>query len=237
LSSPSELVGTLSALKTAEQQRARELRTLGWSVKEIERHLGVSRGSVSTCVRDVPLDASARARLSLRVSQGPIVAAERKRARAQAVRSAYQADGRLRARRGDPSYAAGCMLYWAEGDKCRNAVRLSNSDPDLVAVFVEFLRRHFDVPDDRLTVRCNLFADHLERQAAVEDFWLDRLHLPRASLRRSTVNVYSKYSQKKRQNKLPYGTCKVVVHSTQIVQTIYGSIQEYGGFERPEWLD
>jgi hypothetical protein len=56
-------------------------------------------------------------------------------------------------------------------------------------------------------------------------------------LRRSIVNAYSKHSQKKRQNKLPYGTCKLVVHSTRIVQTIYGSIQEYGGFERPEWLD
>ena len=51
------------------------------------------------------------------------------------------------------------------------------------------------------------------------------------------MNVYSKYSQKKRRNMLPFGTCKVSVHRTQIVQTIYGAIQEYGGFERPEWLD
>jgi hypothetical protein len=51
------------------------------------------------------------------------------------------------------------------------------------------------------------------------------------------VNVYSKYSQKKRQNKLPYGTCRVSVYRTRIVQAIYGAIQEYGGFDRPEWLD
>jgi hypothetical protein len=29
----------------------------------------------------------------------------------------------------------------------------------------------------------------------------------------------------------------VVVHKTEIVQTIYGSIQELAGFDRPEWLD
>jgi hypothetical protein len=46
----------------------------------------------------------------------------------------------------------------------------------------------FDVPDERFTVRWNLFADHR-------------------------------------------------IFSTLIVQTIYGSIQEYGGFDRPEWLD
>jgi len=51
------------------------------------------------------------------------------------------------------------------------------------------------------------------------------------------VNVYSKYSQKKRRNVLPYGTSGVSVCRTRIVQTIYGAIQEYGGFDRPEWLD
>jgi hypothetical protein len=50
------------------------------------------------------------------------------------------------------------------------------------------------------------------------------------------VNVYSKYSQKKRRNKLPYGTCKVVYSDTRTVQSIYGAIQEYAGLERPGWL-
>ena len=129
------------------------------------------------------------------------------------------------------------MLHWAEGDKCRNAVRMSNSDPDVLVLFTRFLRKHFDVRDNEMTVYCNLFADHIDRQRAIEDYWLSRLDLPRSSLRKSMVNIYSKHSQKKRLNKLPYGTCKLVVHSTRIVQTIYGSIQEYGGFDRPEWLD
>jgi hypothetical protein len=129
------------------------------------------------------------------------------------------------------------MLFWAEGDKCRNGVRIANSDPELLALFVKFLRDHFGVTDEKITISCNLFADHAERQREVEEYWLERLGLPRTSLRKSVINNYSKYSQKKRMNKLPYGTCKLAVHSTRIVQTIYGSIQEYGGFERPEWLD
>lgn len=83
---------------------------------------------------------------------------------------------------------------------------------------------------------CNLFADHVEQQREIEQFWLDTLELPPACLRKSTVNVYSKYSQKKRKNRLPYGTVRVCVHSTELVQSIYGAIQEYGGFERPGWL-
>jgi hypothetical protein len=88
-----------------------------------------------------------------------------------------------------------------------------------------------------MRVTCNLFADHLARQAEIEDYWLSRLQLSRSCLNQTIVNTYSKYSQKKRQNKLPVGTTALVVHSSRIVQTIYGSIQEYGGFDRPEWLD
>jgi hypothetical protein len=36
---------------------------------------------------------------------------------------------------------------------------------------------------------------------------------------------------------LVHGTAEVRVGSTWIVQSIYGAIQEYAGFERPEWLD
>jgi len=50
------------------------------------------------------------------------------------------------------------------------------------------------------------------------------------------VNAYSRSSQRKRTNKLPYGTCKLVVNRMEIVQAIYGSIQEFAGFHRPHWL-
>lgn len=62
------------------------------------------------------------------------------------------------------------------------------------------------------------------------------LGLPPACLRKSTVNRYSKYSQKKRRNKLPYGTCRLLAYDTTVVQHIYGAIQEYGGFDREEWV-
>lgn len=140
------------------------------------------------------------------------------------------------ASRGHLQHIAGCMLYWAEGSKSRNAVKFVNSDPAMVRLFVDFLRGEYGVSDTSFRIWCNLFADHAERQYEIEQFWLDTLDLPRSCPRTSTVNVYSKHSQKKRQNKLPYGTVRVCVHSTAIVQSIYGAIQEYGGFDRPEWL-
>ena len=59
----------------------------------------------------------------------------------------------------------------------------------------------------------------------------------RSEGRSITVNTYSRYSQRKRLNRLPFGTCRLAVDSTAVVQHIYGAIQEYGGFERPAWID
>jgi hypothetical protein len=97
-------------------------------------------------------------------------------------------------------------------------------------------RDHFDVADESIRLRCDLFADHAARQVAIEGHWLEALELPESSLLRSRVNHHSKYSKKKRANALPYGTARLAVHDTSILQTIYGSIQELGGFDRPEWL-
>jgi transcriptional regulator with XRE-family HTH domain len=227
-------------MKTKERELARELRRRrGLPIKQIARLVGVAPSSVSVWVRDVPLtarQADALRRLNPaynRQLRGATRNAERGRER----RRAYQEEGRAIAKRGDALHVAGVMLYWAEGDKSsKNCARISNSDAEVLRLFVRFLRVHFDIPDEKLRVTCHLFADHIERQREIEQYWLDVVDLPRSCLCKSFVNVYSKYSQKKRQNKLPYGTCRITVHSTRIIQSIFGAIQEYGGFERPEWL-
>jgi hypothetical protein len=210
----------------------------GMSVREIAIAVGVSRGTASLWLRDVPLTAEQTAALVARnpaynhEGKGARVNAERARAR----RADHQADGRRRARERNPTYVGGCMLFWAEGSRSRNVAQLTNSDPAMVSIFADFLRRFFAVPDERFRLWCNLFADHAARIREVEGHWLAATRLPRLCLRPSTMNVYSRYSKRKRMNKLPYGTCRITVHSTEIVQTLYGSIQELAGIDRPEWL-
>ncbi|CAN5325121.1 hypothetical protein BH18ACT12_BH18ACT12_02890 [soil metagenome] len=65
------------------------------------------------------------------------------------------------------------MLYWAEGEKNRNAVRFTNADPEMVRFFTDFLRAFFKVRDEDLRIKCSLFADHVPRQQQIERFWLD----------------------------------------------------------------
>lgn len=212
------------------------MRLEGASIREIEQRLGVARSSVSRWVSDIELTPEQLAELARRSGAGGLAGAAVNAQRARNRRRQWQEEGRRRARAGNASYVIGCMLYWGEGSKSRSTVELTNSDVPLVRVFVDFLRQQFDVPDESMRLRCNLFADHAARQQAIERHWLDALQLPESSLLDSVVNRYSKYSQKKRTNSLPYGTATLRVHSTRILQTIYGSIQELGDFNRAEWL-
>jgi hypothetical protein len=206
------------------------------SMKAIAREVGASLSSVSRWVRDVELTAEQQATLKVQAFNGHVKGRAVNSAVRRRARVIAQEEGRQLAERREALHVAGCMLYWAEGAKDRNQICFTNSDPEMAKFFVKFLRTYFNLEDENIRITCNLFADHLERQREIEQFWLDTLLLPQGSLCKSTVNVYSKYSKKKRANKLPYGTCRVVVSRTRIVQSIFGSIQEYAGFERQGWL-
>jgi hypothetical protein len=128
------------------------------------------------------------------------------------------------------------MLYWAEGSKDRNTVHLTNSDPDLLALFVRFLRECYAVSPERITLAVNCRLNNGLTLEEIETWWLARLGLPKASLRAASINRPSQASRWRR-NVLVYGTARVSVCSTEIIRGIYGAIQQYAGIERPEWVD
>jgi transposase-like protein len=227
-------------VKTEERERARRLRReQGLPVNEIAGIVGVSVSSVSVWVRDVPLTPEQEAALDARnpVRNGQRRGTHNNSRRCRDIRKAAQQHGRERARDGDADFIAGCMLYWAEGSKRRNTVTFTNADADLVAVFLRFLRKCYAVTDDRVTLSVNCFLENGLTVEAIQDWWLDRLDLPALCLRMPTINRLSSASKRLKGHILPYGTARLVVHSTFIVQSIYGAIQEYAGIDRPEWLD
>jgi hypothetical protein len=71
----------------------------------------------------------------------------------------------------------------------------------------------------------------------IEGHWLEQLELPRSCLRKHAINPLPTSSSGAKKHKLPYGVATLALNSTEIVQHIYGAIQEYAGFDEPRWLD
>lgn len=224
-------------VKSEERLEAQRLRgEEGLAITMIAARLGVSKSSVSRWVRDIALTPEQHAALRTR---NPLYNAQLRgqggRSRsARLERERAQLHGRELARRGDALHAQGCMLYWAEGTKSRNTVQFTNSDADMLELFLRFLRRCYGVRDDRVAFSVNCFTPD---PTEIVRWWLSRLGLPAGCARAATVNRPSRASRGRRGHVLPHGTARLAVYSTFIVQSIYGAIQEYAGVARPEWLD
>jgi hypothetical protein len=237
-------VGTGTPRKPEGRAVARRLREQGEPYHRIATALGISVSSAFNWTSDIELTPERHHHnlVGPRGPQNPEHIAARVRAwskRARDKRSGYQEEGRRRAGpRDDHLHEAGCMLYWAEGAKDRNCLCFANSDLHMVKFFVCFLRDSIGVSDDDFAIRFNVYTNNGLSIRQIEDYWLKALKLPRTCLRGHTLNHNPTSSSGKKRGRLPYGVCQVrVLKSTQILQHIYGAIQEYAGFDEPRWLD
>jgi len=227
------------AMKAREREQARRLRREeGMSMKAIASQLDVSVSSVSLWTRDIELTAEQVVALAqsnrLHGNQARGQLAHSRNARARRLDA--QREGRDMARGGDPLHQAGCMLYWAEGSKDRNSVQFVNSDAGMIRYFMRFLAECYAVTVERYCFSVNCYVNNGLTLDEIESYWLDTLDLPRSALRKAVVNTAPRASQQLKRN-LPYGTGRLMLHSTAVVQSIYGAIQEYAGFDQPAWLD
>lgn len=210
--------------------------------KQIAARLDVSPSSAYAWTKDIELTEEQRL-ANLRGPRGPHNPEHiRRRARAWAARCrdrrlGYQEEGRAAARAGDPLHRAGCMLYWAEGSKRRNAVQFTNSDPHMLVFFRRFLVMALETEPAAIHLSINVYTNNGMTIEQIERYWLDLLELPDSSARHHIQNHMPTSSSGRAKNKLPYGVARLSVHQTRLVQHIYGAIQEYAGFEEPRWVD
>lgn len=72
----------------------------------------------------------------------------------------------------------GAMLYWAEGYKTQKAkgVDFANSDPEMVRLFMLFLRTRYRFDKERLRILLYCFSDQDQKQLL--HFWSRLLQIP-----------------------------------------------------------
>lgn len=104
----------------------------------------------------------------------------------------------------NPLFIAGIMLYWGEGDKSLkyNQVRLSNSDADLLKVYLSFLRTICKIPEEKIKAWILLYPD-LDSGACLT-FWRKNLKMSQSQFIKPTV-IQGRHKEKKLVN----GVCTI----------------------------
>jgi hypothetical protein len=165
-----ELVGYRGKLR--EHEEARHLRAAGRTLQQIADELCVSKSSVSIWVRDVPFTPSKR---RWGPQRRPNPASIRKQEEIERCnREGLERIGTLS---DDAFFAAGVALYAGEGAKTDGSVRFANSDPAMMRLFMDWLRRYFDIDESRLRMRVYLH-EGLDIDAA-ERHWSNVAAIPR----------------------------------------------------------
>lgn len=206
--------------KVAEQQAARELRALGWTLMDIAERLGVSKSSVSLWVRDLAFEPKPRRRARRR---GPNILQRRKAAEIEYL----IAEGRLRlgTLNEQAFLAAGAALYAGEGSKRDGAVSFANSDPRMIAFFCAWLRHFFNIDESRLTARIYLHQG-LDLDAATAH-WSDITGIPTNQFRKPYRAVADPTIRKVKHE---YGCAYVRYTCSRTHRAIMGLIEGLVGF-------
>lgn len=222
-------------MKSELKLKAIKLREAGLSIKQISKELNVAKSSVSIWVRNVKLTDKQIKNLEKQnpIFNNQLCGATAKANAARTLRLQYQAEGKQKAKEQNLLHQAGCMLYWSEGSKNKNRCTFTNSDTNMMKLFVKFLRKCFNIPNDKLTVSITCYTNNGLSKSDIENYWINSLELNKDNLRKGKENIRPKSATNSiRHNKLIYGVCRLEVkQSTQLIQHIYGAIQTYGEFE------
>ena len=159
--------------KVAEQERARELRALAWTLSDIAAELGVAKSSVSLWVRNVEFEPRERS-LSAARFRGANVLQRRKAAEIAALLDEGRARiGRLSER---DLLIAGAALHAAEGATTPGTVNFPNTDARMIQFFCTWLRTCFLLDEARWRVR--LYLHHGLDLDAANLYWSQITDIP-----------------------------------------------------------
>lgn len=167
-------------VKIIEKRKSLELRRSGCSVKEIANDLGVSKGTISLWVKDVILSKKAKRSIENKMTAGQkasiltILTKTKNKEReatkfAKSVLSNFVTNNLF-------ELILCAMIYECEGCKINKEVAFTNSDPNLIKIFIQLFRKSFDLDEKKFRVCVHLHEYHnINKQL---NFWSKTLRIP-----------------------------------------------------------
>lgn len=213
-----------------DYENALKLRRVGYSYNFINAKLGVPKSTLSEWFSDKPWSSQIKEKLAREAFRRVFPKFQkmvlmnkrkwdlwRKKAREEAARE-------FKKYRNDILFCKGVMLYWGEGDRNpKNPVRVSNVDPLLLRIFVEFLKKYGQLSTRKIKAHLILYPD-LEENFC-KRYWSGKIKISTTYFNK-TQHIIGKSKRR-----LPYGIGVVSVSSGQLKEKILTWIKLYA-YER-----
>ncbi len=200
-----ERIDTWDRLSRWERSElGKDLRRLGLSYGEIMDLIPVKKSTLATWCRVVKLTEEQYAAIKFRTgSQEGIPRDTNRKRRAEIARIRSAARSRVPELMSDPLWIAGTILYWAEGAKTSNHLKLNNTDPRALRLFILWIRRFLN-PGAEFSMQLHLHEGNNEAEAI--RYWRSETGLATANFHRTFIKPAGTGH---RNNRLAHGVCTV----------------------------
>lgn len=189
------------------KDRAVELRRNGYSINEISKVLGMAKSTVSLWTIKEPLSIRAQARLKYGHNKGVRKGINTRQKRLSIIYNSIQAITQEHVANLtldiNTQRLLVSTLYWGEGAKTGRQIRIINSDPVFIKVFLELFRQCFNLDESRFAATLHLHEYH-NREDQLQ-FWSKVTKIPK-----NRIGIYLKPNTGI-QKKIDYPGC-IAVH-------------------------
>lgn len=197
------------------------------SYTQIKEKLGISKGTLSGWLHDMPLSreriSELRDNSEQRIEKYRETMCNKKESRRALV---FQKVARDIEQSKDSSFVAGFYLYWGEGTKTAEySVSLTNSDPAIVNCFVSWLENQ-GVQRYQLRVKLHAYSDQDELQ--LKKIWSTALNVPLQNFNKTYIKT-TRADRKTYKGMFPYGTCVVTYHNRDMYEYVLEGIKYLQG--------
>lgn len=196
-----------------DKESALLLRKQGASYQEITKLLNIPKSTLSDWLREVDWSQEIKKSLQERSRlTSSIRIIELTKAKKKELAGIYEiAQEEARQEFEDfkfyPLFITGIALYWGEGDRqSRYQVRLGNTDPAMIRIFVSFLKDVCGVPTNKIYASILIYPD-IDGEVCRE-FWIQHSELSEGNFQKS-ITIQGRHKTRRLQN----GVCTVGVSS------------------------
>ena len=219
--------------KLKEKQEAIKLRRKGYSYSEILKEIPISKSTLSLWLRNVGLVKEQKQRLTEKKLKGALKGAQKKKnQRLQITQKIKEmAKNEIDKISKRELQLIGIALYWAEGTKQKEhnvseRVKLNNSDPKIIKLFLKWLREICKVSDSDIQFRISLHKNAAKRLDEIKKYWARVTGFPIAQFQKVDWKKHNPVTKRKNVGKTYFGLLNIIVkRSTNLNRKISGWIE------------
>ncbi len=214
--------------KLKEKKRVIELRNKGWSYRQIQSEVKVSKDTLSRWCRDVILTPEQFENLAQRKIQGSergrlLGAKKLQNRRIEETKLLFNKGveevGKLSNR---DRFLIGIALYAAEGTKTDRQVVFCNSNPQMIEFMSKWFREFFQIDESKIRGRLWIHKNRDVKRAKA--YWSKLTNIPLSQFHKPYVAEDKTDSKKIRKNIHEYGVFSISIGNSKMHRKLMGWI-------------